>query len=170
MSTSPFNSSRTPLRNLQHLLSSLVFSVSKVFNTFEICAAQVLFNHNERIDTIETGRLKVSPRAAAAVISTEGNAVYSAANFATGVIERDPNGSNRADTTDSAVNLIAGLGLTADYQSIDCLLVNKSSDRSVGLSGGTGVTQQYDINFRALHAIRISIVRTSATNVSIRSF
>ena len=42
-------------------------------------------------------------------ITTAGNAAYSAANLLTGIISRDPNGDDRADTLPTAAALVAAI-------------------------------------------------------------
>lgn len=105
----------------------------------------------------------------AANITTAGAGTYTAANLATGVITRDPAGAGRTDTTDTAANLISGLGLTANYQERECLIVNTAdANETITLAGGTSVTLKGTITVEQNTAIRIAILRTSGTTVTVR--
>lgn len=118
-----------------------------------------------------TGKRKNAPSATPANITTAGAETLTAANLATGVITRDPNGTGRTDTTDTAANLIAeaGLNLSADYQERECLIVNRAdAAETITLAGGTGVTLKGTITIERYCAVRIAILRTSATTVCIR--
>jgi len=169
MSTPTFEPSLSPVRNLQALLGALVVAVGKILATFEICATQVLFNHDVRVGKIETASHKVAPTAAATALATGGAGTYLAAALLSGIITRDPAGANRTDTTDTAANLVAGLGLTANYQEVFCLIVNTADGaETITLAGGTGVTLQTAITIARYCVTRLSIVRTSSTTVCIR--
>jgi hypothetical protein len=116
-----------------------------------------------------TGNRKVSPSAAAANIVTAGAGTYTAAQLAGGVITRDPTGADRTDTTDTAANLITALGLTADYQERDCLIVNTAdAAETITLAGGAGVTLLTATTIPQGGAIRLSFIRTGAAAVSAR--
>lgn len=74
-------------------------------------------------------------------IATVGNATYTAAQIATGLITRDPAGGARTDTTDTAAEIIAALDLDNDGDSARCYLINTAdAAEAITLAGGTGVT------------------------------
>lgn len=102
-------------------------------------------------------------------LTTAGAETYTAAQLKGGLITRDPNGAGRTDTTDTAANLIAGLGLDDDGDSHQCRLINTAdAAEAITLQGGTGVTvanagQTVGQNESALLVFR----RTSATAVTL---
>lgn len=72
--------------------------------------------------------------------NTAGNIVYTAAQMINGIIERDCNGAGRADTTDTAANIIAALGMVVGM-AFETIVQNISGGAfSITLGGGTGVT------------------------------
>lgn len=112
-----------------------------------------------------------APAGAASVITTAGAGTYTAAQLASGFIQRDPNGAGRTDTTDTAANLIAstGLNLTGDGQEAQCIVQNTAdAAETITLAGGTGVTLKGAITVEQNCAIRIAVLRTSATTVCVR--
>lgn len=116
-----------------------------------------------------TGLRKVAPSATPANITTAGAGTYTAANLAVGVITRNPSGAARTDTTDTAANLISTLGLTANYQERECLIVNTATAaETITLAGGTNVTLKGTITIEQNTAVRIAILRTGAAAVTIR--
>jgi hypothetical protein len=116
-----------------------------------------------------TGLPKYAPDATPANITTAGDATYSAANLAVGIITRDCNGAGRGDTTDTAANLITGLSLDADYEERQCVIVNTSDDvETITLLGGSGVTIKGAITVEQDTATRIAIMRTGAAAVCVR--
>lgn len=74
-------------------------------------------------------------------ITTVGAETYSAAQIATGLITRDPNGAARTDTTDTAVAIIAALDLEADGDCFELVLINTAdAAEAITIAGGTNVT------------------------------
>lgn len=121
------------------------------------------------LNAILTGCLIRKPHTTSATITTAGAGTYTAANLATGRILRDPNGAARTDTTDTATNLITGLGLTADYTERDVLVVNTADAAElITLAGGTGVTLKGAITIAQNTATRLAIMRTGVGAVTIR--
>jgi hypothetical protein len=102
-------------------------------------------------------------------ITTAGNETYTAAQILTGIITRDPSGAGRTDTTDTASNLVSGLGLAANGDTWKCYLINTAdAAETITLAAGTGVTitnvgQTLAQNESALLIFR----RTSATAVTL---
>lgn len=116
-----------------------------------------------------TGLEKNAPSATPANITTAGAGTYTAANLAVGIITRDPNGTNRTDTTDTAANLITGLALSADYQERYCYIVNTAdAAETITLAGGVGVTLKGTITIAQNQATYLAIFRTGAAAVCIR--
>ena len=73
-------------------------------------------------------------------IATAGAGTLTAAGIARGLIERDCAGAGRADTTDTAANIISAMGL-AEGSRFSWILKNTSSAAETStVSGGTGVT------------------------------
>lgn len=131
-------------------------------------------------NTSVTGTLSTSgaltttgnPRATIAAvtnITTAGNETYTAAQFLTGIITRDPNGGSRTDATDTGTNLVSGLGLTADGQTAVVYLVNTAdAAETITLSAGTDVTISNVGQTIAQNEAAILLVRrTAATTVTI---
>ena len=103
-------------------------------------------------------------------ITTAGAGTYSAAQIATGLIERDPNGAGRTDTTDTAAAILAALPhMVSNGDMFQCLLINTAdAAEAITLAGGTGVTivnvgQTLAQNESAILVFR----RTSATTLSL---
>ena len=73
--------------------------------------------------------------------SDDGTTAVSAANILTGIVQCTPT-ADRSKATDTASNLISGLSLTADNDSIDWILINLATDgaQNVTLTAGSGVT------------------------------
>jgi hypothetical protein len=116
-----------------------------------------------------TGLAKAAPAATPANITTAGAGTYTAANLAVGIITRDPTGSSRTDTTDTAANLITGLALSADYQERYCYVVNTAdAAETITLAGGVGVTLKGTITIAQGQATYLAIFRTGAAAVCIR--
>lgn len=121
------------------------------------------------VSPIFTGPFIRKPGTTAANITTAGAGTYTAANLLTGRITRDPTGGDRTDTTDTAANLISGLGLDANYRERECLIVNTAdAAETITLAGGVGVTLKGAITIERDTAIRIAILRTGAAAVTIR--
>jgi hypothetical protein len=116
-----------------------------------------------------TGKVKYAPSATPAALATAGAGTITAAMLATGVMTRDCAGAGRADTTDTAANIITALGLTANYQEKSCVIHNISAGAFTStLSGGTDVTLKGTITVEQNAVIKLAIVRTSATTVAVR--
>lgn len=113
---------------------------------------------------------KVMPTVTNTTITTAGDATYTAANLATGRILRDPAGSNRTDTTDTAATLISTLGLVADWMEASCTIVNTAdAAETITLAGGTSVTLKGSITIEQGTAVKLTILRTSGTTVTVRA-
>jgi len=71
----------------------------------------------------------------------DGTTAVSAANILTGIVQCTPT-ADRSKATDSATNLVNGLGLLVDNDAFDFSLINLTTDGqdNVTLTGGTGVT------------------------------
>lgn len=71
----------------------------------------------------------------------DGTTAISAANILTGIVKCTPT-ADRSKATDSASNLVAGLALLADNDSVDFTLLNLATDGTsdITLTGGSGVT------------------------------
>lgn len=120
-------------------------------------------------DLTVLGRVKKEPSAAASVITTAGAGTYTAAQLLNGVIARDPNGAGRTDTTDTAANIITGLGLNADYKEAEVVVVNTAdAAETITLAGGSGVTLKGAITIAQNQSTRLAIMRTGAAAVCIR--
>lgn len=76
-----------------------------------------------------------------ATINTAGAATLSTAQILGGLILRDPAGSNRTDTTETAANLVAAVPGVAVGSSM-FLLIRNTADaaETITVDGGTGVT------------------------------
>lgn len=103
-------------------------------------------------------------------ITTAGAETYTAAQLATGVITRDPNGLARTDTTATATAIVEGTpALDTDGDILKCYVINTAdAAEAITLAGGTGVTisnvgQTIGQNESALLIFR----RTSATAVTL---
>ena len=101
--------------------------------------------------------------AAPASINTAGNATYTAAQIATGVIVRDPNGAARTDSFPTAALLVAGLPGVKVGQMVSFLLVNGSDGaadaENITMAAGTGGS--FDANATAASRI----VRTGSSRM-----
>jgi hypothetical protein len=89
-----------------------------------------------------------------AEVTTAGAATYTAAQIASGIILRDPNGASRTDTLPTAALLIAGVAnqytLAQDGDSIVWEVRNTgSAGELITLAAGSGVTLLGDIVFDA---------------------
>lgn len=102
-------------------------------------------------------------------ITTAGDAVYTAAQMATGLITRDPNGANRSDTTPTAALLITGLKLSTDGQVRECYLINTANAaETITLVAGANVTiVNVGQTIAQDESVKLVIRRTSSTTVSI---
>lgn len=90
--------------------------------------------------SVESGG-KLVPALTPTVLGTAGAETYTAAQLGGGIIERDPNGAGRTDTTDTAANLIAALKLDVNGETATCVLINTAdAAEALTLAGGSGVT------------------------------
>lgn len=72
-------------------------------------------------------------------INTAGNVTYTAAQFLSGVIVRDPNGAGRTDTLPSAASLVAAIPGCGVGDTISCKIVNGAdAAETLTISAGTG--------------------------------
>lgn len=79
--------------------------------------------------------------ASVTTLTTAGAETYTAAQLATGLIARDPNGAGRSDTTDTAANIISGLGLANDGDCAAVYLINTAdAAETITLLAGANVT------------------------------
>lgn len=158
MSAPAYNKAVSPIKNLAALIRFI--ALSPVANTAENATAQLLHHF--------AGLLGIADQAPT-VVTTAGAGTYTAAGFATGLIQRDPNGAGRTDTTPTAAQLIAGLSLTANYQYKFCSIHNNAdAAETITLAAGTGVTLKGTITAEQSTVIRLCVVRTSSTTVAIR--
>lgn len=74
-------------------------------------------------------------------ITTAGAATYTAAQFLEGIIDRDPNGAARTDTTPTAANLVADMPNAYVGASYWLIISNAgAATEDLTISAGTGVT------------------------------
>lgn len=103
---------------------------------------------------------------APATISTAGPATYTVAQFSTGILLRDPNGSSRTDTTPTAALIIGAFALDYDDDTVQILLRNTSdAAETITLQGGVGVTIAGAATIAAGESRTLTLVRTSSTAV-----
>jgi hypothetical protein len=120
-------------------------------------------------DLYVIGKVTEAPAATPGALATAGAGTITAALLNGTVMTRDCAGAGRADTTDTAANIIATLGLTANYMERFLLIHNISAGNFTStLNGGTGVTLKGAITIEQNTAVKIAIVRTSGTTVAIR--
>ena len=90
--------------------------------------------------TIESGGF-IARNLTGTALATAGAGTYTAALIAAGIIERDCAGGARTDTTDTAVNIIAALGLSTVGDSYTFYVINTSdAAEAITMAGGTDVT------------------------------
>ncbi len=88
-----------------------------------------------------TGRGQITNKVNYTTITVTANGTYTAANIYGGWIKRDPNGSNRTDTTPSATSVIALIKDFVVFTSFNFVLENTAdADETITLAAGTGVT------------------------------
>lgn len=88
-----------------------------------------------------TARGQITNKVNYATINVTANATYTAANIYGGWIKRDTNGSNRTDTTDTAILIIAWIKDFVVFSSFDFVLENTAdANETITLAPGTGVT------------------------------
>lgn len=102
-------------------------------------------------------------------ITTAGAVTYTAAQILGGIITRDPNGAGRTDVTDTAVNLISTLNLTADGDSFTLTLINTAdAAEAITLSAGVGVTiSNVGQTLAQNESAQLIFLRTSASAVTL---
>jgi hypothetical protein len=99
-------------------------------------------------------------------IATAGPATYSVEQLKAGIINRDPNGSSRTDTTPTAALIIGTFNLNFNDDTIQVLLRNTSdAAETITLAGGTGVTIGGAAVIAAGESRTLTFVRTSSTAV-----
>lgn len=104
-----------------------------------------------------------------ATIATAGNATITAANLATGVVLRDPNGAARSDTLDTAANIASALGL-ANLGDTATLIIRNTGEsaESLTISGGAGNVYSRAVFCQAGAFIALQIVRfTPSTSAAV---
>lgn len=110
------------------------------------------------------------PRMTATVEATAGAVTYTAAQFLSGLLARDPNGASRTDIFPDAASLISTLGLQSEGDSFILHFVNTADAAEVVTFGGapTGVTYKNAAQtFAQNESGTILIVRTSPTTVDV---
>ena len=95
------------------------------------------------------------------------NATITAAEFATGLILHTSATGAGAVTLDTAANLIAGLGLTADNMSARCYYVNDGNQDVTLNEAATGVTYLNNPTVAAEPGVTMVVRRTGAAAVSV---
>ena len=118
--------------------------------------------------TITDGSGKIGLQSIGLTNQDEQNSTFTAAEFATGLILHTSVTGAGAVTFDTAANLIAGLGLTADNLSARCYYVN-DGNQDVTLNGGTptGVTYLNNPTVAAENGGSMVVRRTGAAAVSV---
>ena len=158
MSSPAYNKALSPVKNLQALLRYL--KLAPVSTTPETAVTQ-LIHHVVSLLGLEDPVVSVLNAASAQT--------YTVAQFATNLIVRDPNGAARTDTTPTAALLIAGLSMTANYQQRFVSIHNNAdAAETITLAAGVGVTLKGTITCEQSTVIKLCIVRTSSTTVTIR--
>lgn len=97
-------------------------------------------------------------------VTADDTAVVTAANILTGIVTCTPT-ADRSKATDTAANLISGLGLTTDDDSFDFAVIILSADSSaldVTLTAGTAVTLVGNMHISAPDVADASIASGSA--------
>lgn len=98
--------------------------------------------------------------------TADSTAAVTAANILTGIVKCTP-GTARAKDTDTATNLISGLGLDSNDESFDFVFINLAgSTHAVTLSGGTGVTLVGSGVIAANTSVRFRLRRVSSSAVT----
>lgn len=110
---------------------------------------------------------------AGTALATAGAGTITAALIIGGLVLRDPNGSSRTDTTDTAANIIAAANaigqLTRDYEEIFFYYINTAdAAETITLAGGVGVTLQGIGTIAQNSMDRFCLFRTSGTTLVMR--
>ena len=157
MSAPAYNKAVSPIKNAQVLLRYA--KLTPLSSTVETAIPQLLAFVIQRL-----GLNDIVPT----TLTTASAATYTAAQVATGLIIRDPNGLGRTDTTPTAALLISGLSMTADYQQ-RWLTIHNNADaaETITLAAGVGVTLKGAITCEQSCVIKLCITRTSSTTVAI---
>lgn len=159
MSVPLYQTTLTAVKNLLALANWRGLTPTRKTN--EDLSAQVvrdLMNRSGAHDTLPT------------VVTTAGAATYTSAAFQSGLIKRDPSGSNRTDVTPTAEEIITALLLANDYdEGYVTLYNNADAAETITLNGGTGVTLQGTITCSRDCVIRLRFTRTSSTTVACTS-
>lgn len=76
------------------------------------------------------------------LISTAGPATYTAAQMVDAIIDRNGGTSDRADVTDTAVNIVAAIpgAIVGSAFTLNLRNVSTTAGEKIGITGGTGVT------------------------------
>ncbi|MET0263236.1 MAG: hypothetical protein ABW223_10090, partial [Rariglobus sp.] len=139
MSITPnYSTAKSPIKNLIALL--VACAIQPRSSSFEPLQAQVSLSLSSRLDAQENSTA-ITAYGAGTALATAGAGTYTGALLAGGVILRDPAGASRTDTTATAAQIIASLGLSQNYQEKSVLVVNTAdAAETITLAGGTGVT------------------------------
>ena len=103
-------------------------------------------------------------------IATAGAGTITAAGIARGFVTRDPAGGNRADTTDTAANIIAAMGLSSGDRFWWMMYNSADAAETSTLTGGTDVTildgsAGSDIAVAQYYSVRFECIVNSATTI-----
>ena len=99
-----------------------------------------------------------------ATITTAGDTTYTATNMKGGIINRDPNGAARADTTDTAANIVANIHDCVVGSSYEFVVRNTAdAAETITISGGTNVTTDGTFTVLQNEVRRFELVVTNAT-------
>ena len=125
----------------------------KTYNSSNVLTTALSIDRTQRVtlasDVYVSGPVYARASAKPAVITyqgpeattDDGTTAISAANILTGIVKCTPT-ADRSKATDTASNLITGLSLLADNDSVDFTLLNLATDGTsdITLTGGSGVT------------------------------
>lgn len=130
----------------------------------------VLANSPLKFDANKNPTAGGPPGGTPTTLATAGASTYLAAAILTGIILRDPNGSARTDTTDTAAAIIAAIPqLAVDYGEFTFIVINTAdAAETITVAGGTGVTTQGTMTIAQNSANKFSFLRTSGTTLVIR--
>lgn len=123
-----------------------------------------------RIDGDSLHTQTVFKKQTISAVSSASNATYTAAQVIGGIINRDPNGANRTDTTPTAAQLVAEMqsknSAVTTNSSFPFLLSSDSNVYSVTVAAGTGVTLVGSGLVRAGKTLEIDVVATNIASGS----
>lgn len=125
----------------------------KTYNSSNVLTTALSIDRLQRVtfasDVYVSGPVYARASAKPAVITyqgpeattDDGTTAISAANILTGIVKCTPT-ADRSKATDTASNLVVGLALLADNDSVDFTLLNLATDGTsdITLTGGSGVT------------------------------